>query len=462
MTQENRLFGTNGIRGVVNKDLTPEFVAKIGCAIGTFYKNAHGRSNIIVGYDGRTSSTMFAQAIMSGLTATGCNAYDVGLAPTPAIQFAVKHHKMDGGVIVTASHNPPEYNGIKVTAGDGVEIPREDEMKIEGFYSQGKFALKEFGGIGRVYALAGILDEYIEAIKTHVDVAAIKRKHFHVIADPGNGAGGVVAPYLLRDLGCRTTTLNANVDGTFPNRPSEPRPENLVDLATAVKSLEADFGVAYDGDADRAIFVDEKGEVHPGDHTFALVEKYFLKEHKGETIVTPVSSSFAVKEIADGYGTKVVWTRVGSTTVSMMMKKLKTKLGGEENGGVFYGPHQPVRDGAMTTALVLNIMAKTGKKLSRLLEELPQFFIEKDKIECPNSLKEPVFKAFAESVKNLNRDTTDGVKLWFEDKSSILVRPSGTEPIYRFYAEAKTSQRAAQLIKKYKTQLDLLIKKMKA
>ena len=455
MSQQSRLFGTNGIRGVVNQDLTPEFVTKVGAAIGTFFKDAQ----LLVGYDGRTSNIMFAHAIMSGLTATGCNVYDVGTAPTPAIQYAVRKHKMNGGVIITASHNPPQYNGIKVTAADGVEIPREDEAKIENIYATEKFALKHYNRIGQAYVLPGILDEYIEAIKTHVNVGAIKKKHYHAIIDPGNGTGGLVAPYLLRDLGCKITALNANLDGTFPNRPSEPRPENLGELAATVKTLSADVGIAYDGDADRSIFVDEKGEIHPGDRTFALVEKYFLQDHKGETIVTPVSSSSIVKEIAAEHGGKVVWTKVGSTTVSMMMKKLKTKLGGEENGGVFYGPHQPVRDGAMTSALILDIMTRTEKKLSQLIAELPRYFIEKDKIECPDNLKEPVLEAFMKSVRNAKVDATDGAKLWFENKSSILIRPSGTEPIYRFYAEAKTKKGATQLIKKYKAQLNGLIKK---
>lgn len=455
MNQQNRLFGTNGIRGIVNQDLTPEFVVKIGSAIGTFFK---GKGQLLIGYDGRTSNIMFAHAIMSGLTATGCNVYDVGTAPTPAIQYAVKKHKMDGAVIITASHNPPEYNGIKVTANDGVEIPREDEIRIENTYHKENFKLAEWNKIGQAMTLPGILDEYVGAVKKHVNIGAIQKKHFHVVVDPGNGVGGLAAPYLLRDLGCKVTALNANVDGTFPNRLSEPRPENLGDLATTVKTLGVDLGVAYDGDADRSIFVDEKGEIHPGDRTFALITKYFLQDHKGETIVTPVSSSSVVKEIADKYGGKIAWTKVGSTTVSENMKRLKAKLGGEENGGVFYGPHQPVRDGAMTTALILEIMTKTGKKLSRLLAELPQYFIEKDKIECPNQLKEPVLEAFTQSVKHLNLDTTDGAKLWFEDKSSILIRPSGTEPIYRFYAEAKTRQRALQLVKKYKAQLGGLIK----
>jgi len=457
MKHQKRLFGTNGIRGVVNKDLTPEFVVKMGSAIGTFFK----RGRLLVGYDGRTSNIMFAHAVMSGLTATGCSVYNVGMAPTPAIQYAVKKHKMDGAVIITASHNPPEYNGIKVAANDGIEISREDEIKIENMFFDEKFELVEWNTIGQTYTLPGILDEYIEAIKTHVNVAPIQKKHFHVVVDPGNGVGGLAAPYLLRDLGCKVTAMNANVDGTFPNRLSEPRIENLGDLATAVKTLDADLGVAYDGDADRSIFVDETGEIHWGDRTFALIERYFLQDNKGEIVVTPVSSSYLVKEISDKYGGKMVWTKVGSTIVSQTMKKLKAKLGGEENGGVFYGPHQPVRDGAMTTTLILDIMTKTGKKLSQLLAELPHYFIEKDKIECSNKLKEPLLKAFTESVKDLKPDTTDGVKLWFEDKSSILIRPSGTEPIYRFYAEAKTKPKAKQLVKKYKTQLGQLMKKGK-
>jgi phosphomannomutase/phosphoglucomutase len=451
------LFGTNGIRGIVNQDLTPEFVINIGAAIGTFFKH----KRLLVGYDGRTSNIMFAHAVTSGLTATGCDVYDVGTAPTPAIQYAVRKHNMDGAVIITASHNPPEYNGIKVTGNDGIEISREDEIKIENIFFDKKFNLAEWNKIGQTHTLNGIIDEYVEAVETHVNIGAIQKKHFHVVVDPGNGAGGLAAPRLLRDLGCKVTALNANVDGTFPNRPSEPRVENLGDLAVAVKALSADLGVAYDGDADRSVFVDEKGEIHAGDRTFALIEKYFLLKNKGATIVTPVSSSYLVKEIADAYGGNVVWTKVGSTVVSQTMKKLKAKLGGEENGGVFYGPHQAVRDGAMTTALILDIMAKTGKKMSTLLGELPRYFIEKDKIECPNEIKEQLLKAFTELMQKYKPDTTDGVKLWFEDKSSILIRPSGTEPIFRFYAEAKTRQKAEQLVRKHKAQLVQLMKKIK-
>ena len=194
-----------------------------------------------------------------------------------------------------------------------------------------------------------------------------------------------------------------------------------------------------------------------GDKTFALVEKYFLKEHPNEQIVTPVSSSTLVKDVADAYKGKIVWTKVGSVTVAQTMKKLKAKLGGEENGGIFYGPHQPVRDGAMSTALILEIMAKTGKKLSKLIEELPEYFIEKDKVECKEELKEQVLEKLISEVKGLNINTVDGVKIWFEDQRAILIRPSGTEPIYRLYAEAKTEQKAQKLVSEYTQMLKKIV-----
>jgi phosphomannomutase/phosphoglucomutase len=456
--QARRLFGTNGIRGVVNLEITPEFVTKIGSAIGTFF----GEKRIVVGYDGRTSSPMFVRAIIGGLTSTGCDVYEAGMAPTPTVQYAVKHYKMDGGVIITASHNPPEYNGVKVVADDGIELSREQEIKIENIFFNEKIKQAHWKDIGRIFQLPEVLSLYNKAIERHVNIDVIEKRHFHVVVDPGSGVGALTAPYVLRELGCKVTTINANVDGSFPNRLSEPRPENLGELASIVRSVKADVGVAYDGDADRAIFVDEKGEIHWGDRTFALIEKYFLQDNRGETVVTPVSSSHVIKDIADEYGGKVVWTKVGSVTVSHTMKKINARLGGEENGGVFYAPHQAVRDGTMTTALVLDIMAKSKKKLSRLLAELPSYYIEKDKIECPDELKEKVVETLLKKVKGATVDTIDGAKIWFNDKSSILIRPSGTEPIYRFYAEAKTKEKATYLVKEYKKELEKIINESKS
>jgi phosphomannomutase/phosphoglucomutase len=458
MLGQRRLFGTNGIRGVVNKELTPEMTIKIGSAIGTFFKHA----KLLLGYDARTSSPLLARAVIAGLNATGCDVLFAGIAPTPALQYAVKNHKIDGAVIITASHNPPEYNGIKVVWNDGIEISREQEIEVENIFFEEKVEYADWDKIGETSELQGIIDDYIEAIKQHVDVVEITKKHFHVVVDAANSVGNLTAPRLLRELGCKVTTINGNIDGTFPGRPPEPRPENLKDLALTVKAVNADFGVAYDGDADRSIFVDEHGETHWGDKTFALVEKHFLKENPDEKIVTPISSSTMVKDIADAYNGKIVWTKVGSVTVSQTMKKLNAKLGGEENGGIFYGIHQSVRDGAMATALILDIMAKTGEKLSKLLEELPKYFIEKGKVECPEEAKEKALEKLVKQVRSLNINTIDGVKIWFEDKSDILIRPSGTEPIYRLYAEAKTEEKAIQLVNEYTLKLKKIIGSLKS
>ncbi len=448
-----KLFGTNGIRGLTNKELTPEIAVKIGLAIGTFF----GKKDLLVGHDARTSGPMFAKAVISGLTATGCNVFFAGMAPTPALQYAVKNHCMGGGVIITASHNPPEYNGIKVIWKDGIEISHEQETEIENNYFKDKTVYAEWNKLGSKHELAVVNEEYVEAVKKHVKVTEIAEKNYHVVVDAANSVGSLAAPQLLRELGCKVTTINANIDGTFPGRLPEPRPENLQEMAATVKAVRADLGVAFDGDADRSIFVAENGEIYMGDKTFAVVEKQFLIENPNAKIVTPVSSSTLIKDIAEAYKGEIVWTKVGSVTVSQTMKKVKAKLGGEENGGVFYGPHQAVRDGSMTTALILGIMAKSGKKLSELVDEQPRYFIEKGKVECPEDKKEKVLRKLLEQVRDTNVSTIDGIKIWFEDKSAILVRPSGTEPTYRLYAEAKNPERALKLIKNYSIMLKQIL-----
>lgn len=449
-----KLFGTNGIRGLVNVELTPEMAIKIGACIGTFF----GRKNLLLGYDARTSGPMFAKAVLSGLSATGCDVYLAGMAPTPALQFAVKNHSMDGGVIITASHNPPEYNGIKVIWSDGIETSHEQEEEIENIYFKNKIIYAPWDQLGEKRELPGINDEYIQAIKTHVNVQKIASKHFHVVVDAANSVGGLTAPPLLRELGCKITSINANIDGTFPGRLPEPRPESLGDLAATVKAIGADMGVAFDGDADRSIFVDASGVIYWGDKTFAVVIKQYLLKNPGAKIVTPVSSSTLIKDTVEAYKGELIWTKVGSVTVSQKMKELGAKLGGEENGGIFYGPHQAVRDGAMTTALLLNIMAETGQSLSQLVAEQPQYFLEKGKIECADEKKQPLLEKLSEQVKGENISTIDGVKIWFNDNSAILIRPSGTEPVFRLYAEAKNQEKALKLVEDYSLRLENLLK----
>lgn len=445
-----KLFGTNGIRGLVNVELTPEMAIKVGACIGTFFGKD---KNLLLGYDARTSGPLFARAVISGLTAAGCNVYFAGMASTPAIQFAVKNHKMDGGVIISASHNPPEYNGIKVIWSDGIETSHEQEVEIENIYFDNKVVFAPWDKLGKLHDLEGINDEYVQAVKKHVDPVKIASKHFHVVVDAANSVGGLATPVLLRELGCKVTSINANIDGTFPGRLPEPRPESLGDLAATVKAVGADMGVAFDGDADRSIFVDGNGAIYWGDKTFAVVIKQYLLQNPGAKIVTPVSSSTLIKDTVDAYKGELVWTKVGSVTVSQKMKELNAKLGGEENGGIFYGPHQAVRDGAMTTALLLNIMAQTGQSLSQLVAEQPQYFIEKGKVTCPDSKKELLQQKIFEQVKGENVSTIDGVKIWFSDGSAILIRPSGTEPVFRLYAEAKNQEKALMLVEDYSLRL---------
>jgi phosphomannomutase/phosphoglucomutase len=449
-----KLFGTNGIRGLVNVELTPEMAIKVGASIGTFFGK---EKNLLLGYDARTSGPMFAKAVVSGLTATGCNVFFAGMAPTPSLQFAVKNHKLDGGVIITASHNPPEYNGIKVIWSDGIETSHEQEVEIENIYFDNKIVFAPWDKLGVKRELAGINDEYIQAIKKHVNKTRIANAHFHVVVDAANSVGGLTAPPLLRELGCKITSINANIDGTFPGRMPEPRPESLGDLASTVKAIKADMGVAFDGDADRSIFVDANGQIYMGDKTFAVIIKQYLQKNPGAKIITPVSSSTLIKDTVEAFKGQLVWTKVGSVTVSQKMKEENANLGGEENGGVFYGPHQAVRDGAMTTVLLLSIMADTGKSLAQLIAEQPQYFIEKGKIECPDDKKAILQQKIYEQVKGENVSTIDGVKIWFSDASAILIRPSGTEPVFRLYAEAKNQQKALQLVEDYSARLKKIL-----
>ena len=311
--------------------------------------------------------------------------------------------------------------------------------------------------LGAKRELAGINDEYIQAIKKHVDKTKIANAHFHVVVDAANSVGGLTAPSLLRELGCKITSINANIDGTFPGRMPEPRPESLGDLASTVKAIKADMGVAFDGDADRSIFVGSNGEIYWGDKTFAIIIKQYLLKNPGAKIITPVSSSTLIKDTVEAYKGELVWTKVGSVTVSQKMKEQNANLGGEENGGVFYGPHQAVRDGAMTTVLLLNIMAQTGKTLSELVAEQPQYFIEKGKIGCSDDKKELLLQKLTEQVKGENISTIDGVKIWFSDASAILIRPSGTEPVFRLYAEAKNQEKALKLVEDYTSRLKKIL-----
>lgn len=439
-----RLFGTDGVRGVTNIDLTPELAMKIGLAAGTFFGE---NSRILIGRDVRKGGKMLQKAVISGLLSAGVKVYDAGLLPTPTLQFAVKHFGFDGGIIITASHNPPKYNGIKVIASDGIEISREDEAKIEEIiFSEKWFRAPYFILDEEIPKFYGIIDAYVKSILQHVDVEKIKSKKFRVLIDPANSVGVLTSPLVAKKLGCKVYTLNSNLDGDFPGREPEPTTETLKETAEVAKALHVDLAVGHDGDADRAIFIDEKGRIHWGDRSAAILCKYLAKKgHRGK-VVTAVSSSTIVEEVLKPYGMEVVWTKVGSVGISrIILKEPNVLCGFEENGGFMYPPHIPVRDGTMTLALMLQVMADENRKLSELFDELPHYYVLKTKIPMARTAALKVVEKVAEHFKNYRLITIDGVKVLMKD-SWVLVRPSGTEPVLRIMAEAKDENKLKEVI----------------
>ena len=453
MSDKKRLFGTFGVRRTANDVLTPEFAARLAACYGTQIKGT-----VAVGGDTRTTTPMLMQAVISGLLSSGCDVVDLGILPTPGVQYAVRKY-YDGGVMITASHNPPKYNGIKFLDSDGIGIPDDMELEIERLYFDAEPDRVAFSEIGELYHNDKIIDEYVDEAVLKVDSEAIKNANLKVVVDCGSGAGCFTAPYLIRKLGCDVTTLNSQPDGFFPGRNPEPIEENLQELISVVKELGADIGLAHDGDADRTICIDENGSFVLGDKTFTLVEKQMLKENNGGTIVTTVATSQAIYDVAEEYNGEVIATAVGDLLVARKLKDTDGLFGGEENGGLIFPDFVYGRDAVMTVAKILEIVAKEKKPLSELVSELPVYYASKMKIECPDDEKEFVMKSIADEIQSttdFELDLTDGVKILKED-GWVIIRPSGTEPIFRCFAESDSQAKADEmtewgmgLIKKYK------------
>lgn len=453
MSVKKRLFGTFGVRRTANDVLTPEFASRLAACYGSLIKG-----KVAVGGDTRTTSRMLMDAVKAGLLSSGCDVVDLGILPTPAVQFAVRNH-CDGGVMITASHNPPKYNGIKFLDEFGIGVPDEMEIAIEEMYFDSEPDRVEWNEIGESYTNDNIIQEYIDTVVENVDAKAIRDAHLKVVVDCGSGAGCYTAPYLLRKLGCELITLNCQADGFFPGRDPEPIEENLTELIKVVKKLDADIGLAHDGDADRTICIDNNGNFVLGDKTFSLVEKQMLKENNGGVIVTTVATSQAIYDIAEEYNGEVIATAVGDLLVARKLKDENGLFGGEENGGLIFPDFVYGRDAAMTVAKILEIIAKEKKSLSELVAELPVYYSKKMKIECDDDLKEGVMNSIINEIKNntdFNINTVDGVKI-LKDDGWVIIRPSGTEPIFRCFAESDSQEKAdemaawgMELIKKYR------------
>ncbi|KAF6243505.1 phosphoglucosamine mutase [Nitrosopumilus sp. b1] len=436
-----KLFGTNGIRGIFGQDLNLEFIHDISLSIATYFK----KGPILIGYDGRDSSPVIAKVVSAAINSSGLDCKIAGLVPTPCLEYAIKSLGYSGGIMITASHNPPKYNGIKPVASDGVEISREDELIIEEIYFNKKWISSESWGNTGTETRAK--RAYYDGIMSHIDADSIISKKFKVALDLGNGAQAVTAPELCKELGCMVFSVHETIDGNFPGRGSEPTPQNLEALSRCVKENSCDFGVAFDGDGDRSLICDELGNVLTGDKSALLLSKFLLGKFPSSKIVTCLNSGSAIEEIAKQADSQVIRTRVGSVEVSRKMVPINALIGFEENGGFMFGKHNQVRDGAMTMCLVLDLLSKSGQKLSALTKELPPSFTTKDKVSCTKEQSVRLIKTLKE--ENPSADTTEGIKINVDSKNWIMVRPSGTEPIVRIYAEASSQEKLDELMSKY-------------
>jgi phosphomannomutase / phosphoglucomutase len=453
-----RLFGTDGVRGIVGELMTPEFAMRLGRAIGSHLKPG---STVAVGRDARLSGPMLSSAAVSGLLSTGVNVVRLGIAPTPAVQFyAAQHDKVDAALIITASHNPGQWNGIKYIAGDGTEASRQDEEGVERLYFSEKFRTTDWKSVGRLTSDDSACDAYLKAVLEKIDANAIRRRKFKIVVDPAGGPGTLTTPRFCEAIGATVTLLHGELDGTFPGRNPEPVDENLSKLKAKVKEVGADLGVAHDGDADRAIFVDDKGEFVSGDQSLALLAQHMLGLYPKGLVCTPVSTSSMLEEVVTKLGGRVVYTAVGSPIVGRKMRQDKAPYGGEENGGVIFADHQYCRDALMSVGRMLEFIALRGKPLSALRSELPKYFVTKLKFECPDAKKAQLAKALKAWTQKAHPkaklDETDGFKAYFGD-AWVLARPSGTEPIYRVYAESKDAKRAESLAKEFVEQSKRLL-----
>lgn len=448
--REKKYFGTNGVRGVTGVDMTPVFALGIAQAFGTML--GEGKT-VGLGRDTRTSGPALGAAVRAGLMACGCDVIDFGVVPTPCLQYLVLDHKLDGGVMITASHNPPEYNGIKIIEADGTEMGDERTLELEDILIQKRSVVSAWDKVGNC-------TEEPQARKLYIDSIVVQfpkdcGKGITVAVDPGNGPAAATTAEILRRLGCNVHTINAEFNGLFPGRLPEPSPEGLANLSALVQATGAAFGVAHDGDADRAIFVDENGAFMDGNITFALLASYFCEKNPGSVIVTPVSTSGIVAEVGKKYNCTTTYTVVGSIYVARTMRELIANkenivIGGEGNGGIIYPKHQFCRDGGMSAATMLGFVAAKSEPLSKLIEELPKFtmYQEKRKTTRAKEVVAHMKKYFA----NCPIDDRDGVRIT-RGGAWALIRPSGTEPLVRFFAESQDPAEAKILIDEIFTEI---------
>lgn len=438
----NGLFGTSGIRGVINEKITPKLAIDLAKSLKKGFVNS---GEFLIGRDTRLSGEMLESSLTAGLLSTGFEVKKIGIVPTPVLGFSVSQLNATGGIMITASHNPPEYNGLKIFDSEGMAISPDREKRIEEIYRKKEFISSPWNKIGKVREIK-ILKDYLTQISRKISVD----KRYKVVIDCANGPASKTTPHLLERIGCETLTINSNLDGTFPGRRPEPTAENLKDLSKFVKATDADLGLAHDGDGDRIAAVDNRGRFINQDKLLALIGSYSVKRF-GKGIVTTVDASRIVDEQITEAGGKIERTKVGDVSVAQEMNSKNLKFGGEPSGTWIIGDIHMCPDGTLAAARIIEMLNDKDKKISQLVDSMPSYSTLRAKIACPdekktekmNSVKEKALSYFEEVEEML---TIDGIRLELRTGDWILIRPSGTEPYIRITAEAHNESRAKNLL----------------
>ena len=447
-----KMFGTNGIRGIANDFLNCNNLVKIGMSIASIL----GKKNIAIAMDTRTSSDMIRSAVSSGIMSMGCNVYNLGMVPTPALQYYVKtHNEISGGVMITASHNPPEFNGVKCISADGTECSPEEEKKIEDMFDN-ELEPVSWDKIGSETMITDAGEEYINAIISKSDVNLIKKAKLSICVDCSNGAASITTPLLLKKLGVRVFAINSCVDGMFPGHKSEPIESNLEELIATTPLVKADMGAAHDGDADRCVFITNSGKYLTGDVSLALLSKNAMETSESKIAVTTVATSSMVSDAVKASGGTVELTAVGSPKVARKMMQNGGIIGGEDNGGIIFADHQYCRDGAMAIVRMLELIARNGS-LDDQVSKLPKYYTIKHVLKCEESCKSRMISALKNNHKTDHINDLDGIRIDF-DNGWVIMRPSGTEPKFRITAESKDEKVAGELASKFKKEYEEIYK----
>ena len=433
----DHIFRAYDIRGIFGEDLTEEVAARIGAA---FAKFIDGKS-VVVGRDVRLSGEKLRDALTSGLVSR-CNVTDVGVVPTPLLYFAANRLDKDTGIMVTASHNPPQWNGFKAFWGKKGSIYGKDMQTIRE-YAKAVDTKKLGTKKAKATSYEGIIGEYQDFVQSKIQ---IERK-LKVVADTANGTCGLVAPALFERLGCEILTLNKEPDGTFPAHLPVPKEETLGELMKEVVQQKADFGVGYDGDGDRAVFIDEKGKLIPGDLTLLIFAKDALQKHPGGKVVYELSCSMAVKEYVKKHGGVPLVERVGHTYIMDKMISEQALLGGEKSSHFYFADVYGMDDGTFASIKLAEILSKIDETLSEIVASLPQYpSVYEKNFEVPDSKKFAVIENVRSQFKRFGLKTLDidGVKL-IDDDGWVILRASNTEPVIRISAEARTKTKLKKL-----------------